>query len=190
MTNTLNTLLIAFLLFWILLALLYPVHVRSTMSSLSDKCTNFMYSWLGHTATGAGEGTKKAKPVGETVDEMEEMKESLYEGALLEAKDFISKRPEKSIVMFATSSCPHCTSAFEAYKELAGDLLGKKAFVLTVDSEGSTGITSAFNITHVPTFAYFEGVGDAPEFMQEAGFVHLEKFLFKIKEKVENKDDE
>ena len=188
MTNTLNTLLIAFLLFWILLALLYPVHVRSAMSSLSDKCTNLMYSLLGHTVattTGGGEGTEKPKSVGETQEEMK-----AYEGALLETKDFISKRPEKSTVMFATSSCPHCASAFEAYKELAGDLLGKKAFVLSMDSDGSTSIASAFNITHVPTFAYFGDAGDAPEFMQEVGFVHLENFLLKIKKGEENKDDE
>ncbi len=149
--------LVALAIFAILACLLYPAEIRSAL----ERSVSYV--------------------LGGDLDMDEDPKRQLNEEKFLLPGERISKQdvlagPRKSLVMFATNSCPHCAGALSALREIGGDRMGQDIYVYEVGDKSTFEAADKYKIKHVPTFVWFDAEGK-PEHMDGGGYEALKAFI-------------
>ena len=163
-----STFLIVLAIFAILACLLYPAEIRSAL----ERSVSYVLDGEDASPEHHSNNEKFTLP-GERI-----------------SKQDVLAAPRKSLVMFATNSCPHCAGALSALREIAGDRMGQDMYVYEVGDKSTFEAADKYKIKHVPAFVWFDAEGKA-EHMEGGGYEALKAFIAEKSgaEKVASKED-
>lgn len=89
------------------------------------------------------------------------------------------EKPRSTLLMFGSSTCPHCGGALEALREIAGERIGEDIFVYELGSKSTAEVATAYKIKHVPAFVWVDKDGGLTE-MEGGGFDALKAFVHDV----------